>query len=157
VPPAPPAPKPQEPFSLSFSLGVVDDYDINRSTINSRQQEKFDMIVQQIHGFMETCPASIVYITGYTDKPGTEPDNFDLGLDRAAYAKTQLLWELRDIEFTGLGPAIFALSEGENKPVEETEENVYSAKNRRIEFEFHSICPPLGTSSNSSPTFNFFE
>lgn len=157
LPNIPPAPKPAEPFSLSFSLGVIDDYDINRSTINSRQREKFDTILQQIHGFMETCPASIVYITGHTDKPGTDSNNFDLGLDRAEYAKRQLLLELIDVHFAGMGPTVFAFSEGESKPVEETEENVYSAKNRRIEFEFHSICPPLEIPSKNTPTYNFFE
>ena len=118
-PPAPKPPTPTKPFSLSFTLAVIDDYDINQSVINSRQKEKFETVKKQIHEFMEACPASIIYITGHTDKPGTEPDNLDLAQRRADHVKFLLQLDLIKINFRGMGPMILTFSEGESKPVEE--------------------------------------
>ena len=149
-PPVPKPPTPTKPFSLSFTLGVIDDYDINQSVINSRQKEKFETIKKQIHEFMQACPASLIYITGHTDKPGTEPDNFDLAQRRADHVKFLLQLDLIKINFRGMGPMILTFSEGESKPVEDTDEKVYSSKNRRVEIEFTSVCPPLGSSGTNS-------
>jgi hypothetical protein len=141
-----PEPPPQ-PFSLKFTLGVIDDYNIDESVLNSRQKPRFEELKKQIHQFMETCPASMVTIVGYADKPGTEEHNQDLGQRRADYIKFLLQLDLMKINPKGMPPLIFARSEGESNPVDEAAGEKFSAKNRRVEIEFDSMCPPLGKPS----------
>src|SRR5690554_383886 len=65
--PPEPAPKPT-PFSIKFRIGVIDGYKIDESAMNSQQKPYFEEVKKQIHGFMEACPSSIIYLTGFTDK-----------------------------------------------------------------------------------------
>ncbi len=143
-------PKPQS-FSLKFTIGVIDDYNIDDSLINSRQKTHFDEVKKQIHQFMEACPASMITITGFADKPGTEEHNMDLGQRRADYMKMLLQLDLIKINFNGLSPMIFARSEGENNPVDVKAGEQYSSANRRVEIEFSSLCPALGSSAATKP------
>ena len=142
LPPQPPA----QPFSLKFTIGVIDDFDIDKSVINSRQKPHFDQVKKQIHQFMETCPSSMIIITGFADKPGTEEHNTDLGQRRADHVKFLLQLDLIKINAGVMPPMILARSEGENNPVDTAAGEKFSAKNRRVEIEFNSICPPLGSS-----------
>lgn len=144
VAPQKPEPKPQ-PFSLSFKLGVIDDYNINESVLNSRQKPRFETIKKQIHDFMEVCPASMVMITGFADKPGTEEHNMDLGQRRADHIKFHLQLALMKLRIGGLPSLIFTRSEGETNPVHTDAGEKFSAANRRVEIEFNSMCPPLGS------------
>ncbi len=144
VAPQKPEPQPQ-PFSLSFKLGVIDDYNINESVLNSRQKPHFETIKKQIHDFMEMCPASMVMITGFADKPGTEEHNMDLGQRRADHIKFQLQLALMKLRIGGLPSLIFTRSEGESNPVDADAGEKFSAANRRVEIEFSSMCPPLGS------------
>ncbi len=143
---SPPQKEPESPssFSLNFRLGVIDDYTINESTLNSRQQPHFDEIKKQIHQFMEACPASAVSITGFADKPGTEEYNQDIGQRRADYIKMLIQLDLVSVNPGGIAPLIFTKSEGENNPVDVKAGERYSAANRRVEIEFNSLCPSLG-------------
>ena len=128
-----------------------DDYNIDESVLNSRQKPHFEKVKKQIHQFMETCPSSIVTIVGFTDKPGSEEHNFGLGQRRADHMKFLLELDLIEVNFRGMPPAIFARSEGEANPVDPAAGEKFSAKNRRIEIEFNSICPPLGSPSLTKP------
>ena len=139
------------PFSLTFRVGVLDDYNIDESVINSRQQSNFNEIKKQIHSFMEACPASMMTVTGFADKPGTEEHNSSLGQRRADHVKFLLQLDLVKINFSGLGPVIFTRSEGESNPVDTKAGDKFSARNRRVEIEFHSMCPALGESSGTKP------
>ena len=80
------------------------------------------------------------------DKPGTEEHNTDLGQRRADHVKFLLQLDLIKINAGGMPPMILARSEGENNPVDTAAGEKFSAKNRRVEIEFNSICPPLGSS-----------
>jgi hypothetical protein len=141
----PPQPEPPaRPFGLKFTVGVIDDYDIDRSVINSRQKPHFDKVKNQIHQFVETCPASIITITGFADKPGTEEHNLGLGQRRADHVKFLLQLDLMKISAGGITPLILARSEGESNPADVEAGEKFSARNRRVEIEFNSICPPLG-------------
>lgn len=142
-PPSQPEPS-TRPFGLKFTVGVIDDYDIDRSVINSRQKPHFDKVKNQIHQFVETCPASIITITGFADKPGTEEHNLGLGQRRADHVKFLLQLDLMKISAGGISPLILARSEGEGNPVDVEAGEKFSARNRRVEIEFNSICPPLG-------------
>jgi hypothetical protein len=149
-----PAPKEEPkppPFSLKFTIGVIDDYNIDDSLINSRQKPHFEEVKKQIRQFMEACPASMITITGFADKPGTEEHNLDLGQRRADYMKVLLQLDLLKVNFNGLSPMIFARSEGENNPVDVKAGENYSAANRRVEIEFSSMCPALGSSAATKP------
>lgn len=151
----PPKPEPAaQPFSVKFTIGVIDDYDIDQSVINSRQKPHFDKVKNQIHQFIEVCPASIITITGFADKPGTEAHNLDLGQRRAGYVKLLLQLDLMKITAGGISPLILTRSEGEKNPVDTAAGENFSARNRRVEIEFNSICPPLGSSSLSKPLIN---
>lgn len=157
VTPPKPEPKPEpagQPFSVKFTVGVIDDYDIDQSVINSRQKPHFDKVKNQIHQFIEVCPASIITITGFADKPGTEEHNLDLGQRRADYVKLLLQLDLMKITAGGISPLILAHSEGEENPVDTAAGEGFSSRNRRVEIEFNSICPPLGSSSLSKPLIN---
>ncbi|SFL96896.1 Outer membrane protein OmpA [Nitrosomonas nitrosa] len=150
-----PKPEPSSrPFNLKFTIGVIDDFDIDRSIINSRQQPHFDQVKDQILQFIEVCPASIITITGFADKPGTEEHNLELGQRRADHVKLLLQLDLMKIVSGGISPLILARSEGENNPVDPAAGEKFSAKNRRVEIEFQSICPPLGAPSLSKPPIN---
>jgi len=151
VTPPKPTPPPAQPFSLKFTVGIIDDFDIDKSVINSRQQPRFDEIKNQIHRFIESCPASIITVTGFADKPGTEEHNIDLGQRRAEHVKFLLQLDLIKINVGGLPPLILARSEGESNPVDVAAGEKYSARNRRVEIEFNSQCPPLGSSSLTKP------
>lgn len=139
------------PLSMKFSMGVISDFKINEAVLNSQQKADFEKIKQLIHGFMEACPASAIYITGHGDKPGTDQHNFDLGLRRAAHIKFLLQLDLMKINFGGVGPLIFTSSEGETKPVDTAAGENYSSRNRRVEIEFHSVCPPLSLPPTIQP------
>lgn len=154
VTPPKPEPKPEpaaQPFSVKFTIGVIDDYDIDQAVINSRQKPYFDKVKNQIHQFIKACPASIITITGFADKPGTEAHNLDLGQRRADYVKLLLQLDLMKITAGGISPLILTRSEGEKNPVDTAAGENFSALNRRVEIEFNSICPPLGSSSLSKP------
>lgn len=149
----PPKPEPKEPpFSMKFTMGVIDDYNIDESIINSRQKTHFDEVKKQIHQFMEACPASMITVTGFADKPGTEEHNSDLGQRRADHVKFLLQLDLLKINFGGIAPLIFARSEGENNPVDIAAGEKFSAANRRVEIEFSSMCPPLNDSKPLTDT-----
>jgi flagellar motor protein MotB len=150
VNPVKPEPPPQ-PFSLKFTVGVIDDYNIDESILNGRQKPHFEKLKQQIHQFMEACPSSMITIVGFADKPGSEEHNFGLGQRRADHVKFLLQLDLIKINFRGMSPLIFARSEGENNPVDPAAGEKFSGKNRRIEIEFNSICPPLGNPSLTKP------
>jgi outer membrane protein OmpA-like peptidoglycan-associated protein len=141
---APPsqAPKPT-PISMKFIIGVISGFKINEAVLNSQQKGDFEKVKDLIHGFMEACPASAVYITGHGDKPGTDQHNYDLGLRRADHVKFLLQLDLIRVNFGGFGPLIFTSSEGETKPVDKAAGENYSPLNRRVEIEFLSLCPPL--------------
>jgi outer membrane protein OmpA-like peptidoglycan-associated protein len=100
---------------------------------------------------MKSCPSSLITIVGFADKPGTEEHNFDLGQRRAEHAKFLLQLDLIKINPGGMPPFIFARSEGENNPVDEAAGQKYSTKNRRIEIELNSLCPPLSSPSLTKP------
>jgi len=142
---------PARPFSLTFTVGVIDDYDIDRSVINSRQKPHFDKVKNQIHQFVEACPASIITITGFADKPGTEEHNLGLGQRRADHVKFLLQLDLMKISAGGISPLILARSEGESNPADVEAGEKFSARNRRVEIEFNSICPPLGSAPSAKP------
>ncbi len=153
-PPPQPESKPESParpFNLTFTVGVIDDYDIDQSVINSRQKPHFDKVKNQIHQFVETCPASIITITGFADKPGTEEHNLGLGQRRADHVKFLLQLDLMKISTGGISPLILARSEGESNPVDVEAGEKFSARNRRVEIEFNSICPPLGSTPLTKP------
>ncbi len=153
-PPPQPESKPEspaQPFSLTFTVGVIDDYDIDQSVINSRQKPHFDKVKSQIHQFVETCPASIITITGFADKPGTEEHNLGLGQRRADHVRFLLQLDLMKIIAGGVSPLILARSEGESNPVDVEAGEKFSARNRRVEIEFNSICPPLGSTPLAKP------
>lgn len=150
-PPQPEPEPPARPFGLKFTVGVIDDYDIDRSVINSRQKPHFDKVKNQIHQFVETCPASIITITGFADKPGTEEHNLGLGQRRADHVKFLLQLDLMKISAGGISPLILARSEGESNPVDVAAGEKFSARNRRVEIEFNSICPPLGSAPLTKP------
>jgi Domain of unknown function (DUF4157)/OmpA family len=143
VAPPKPTPLPAQPFSLKFTIGVIDDFDIDKSVINSRQKPHFDEVKKQIHQFMEPCPSSIITITGFADKPGTEEHNADLGQRRAEHVKFLLQLDLIKINVGRMPPLILARSEEK-----------FSAQNRRVEIEFNSICPPLSSPSFTKPLTN---
>lgn len=150
----PPQPEPEPParsFGLKFTVGVIDDFDIDQSVINSRQKPHFDKVKNQIHQFVETCPASIITITGFADKPGTEEHNLGLGQRRADHVKFLLQLDLMKISAGGISPLILARSEGEGNPVDVAAGEKFSARNRRVEIEFNSICPPLGSAPLTKP------
>ena len=138
---------PAKPFSLKFTLGVIDDYNIDESILNGRQKPRYEEVRKQIHQFMESCPASMITIVGFADKPGTEEHNQDLGQRRADHIKFLLQLDLIKINPKGMPPLIFARSEGESNPVDAAAGEKFSAKNRRVEIEFNSMCPPLGNPS----------
>jgi hypothetical protein len=151
VTPPPPQPPPPQPFNLKFKIGVIDDYNIDESVINSRQKAHFDEVKKQIRQFMEACPGSIITVVGFADKPGTEEHNQDLGQRRADHVKFLLQLDLIKIKSGTLGPLIFARSEGENNPVDTAAGEKFSSKNRRVEIEFDSICPGLGGLAPTKP------
>ena len=142
--PEPPAP----PLNLSFTAGIIDDYNIDESVINSRQKKHFNEVTKQLLGFIETCPASVITIEGFTDKPGTEGHNMGLGQRRADHMKFLLQLELMKIKTPGFMPFIFTDSQGENNPADIGAGEKFSAANRRVEIKLNSVCPPLG-----GPTF----
>lgn len=150
-PPQPEPEPPARPFGLKFTVGVIDDYDIDRSVINSRQKPHFEKVKNQIHQFVETCPTSIITITGFADKPGTEEHNLGLGQRRADHVKFLLQLDLMKISAGGISPLILARSEGESNPVDVAAGEKFSARNRRVEIEFNSICPPLGSAPLTKP------
>lgn len=148
----PPKPEPPpQPFSLKFKLGVIDDYNIDQSVLNSRQKPHYEDLKNQIHRFMESCPASIITVSGFADAPGTEEHNLDLGQRRADHIKFLLQLDLIKINNNGMPPFIFARSEGETNPVDTEAGAKFSARNRRVEIEFNSICPPLSAPSLTPP------
>jgi hypothetical protein len=148
----PPEPKPST-FSLTFTLGVIDDYNIDESVINTRQKPNVEKIKKQIHQFMEACPASMITLTGFADKPGTEEHNINLGQRRADHVKFLLQLSLMDIQTGGLPFLIFTRSEGEENPVDKEAGEKFSARNRRVEIEFSSMCPALDTPALKKPKF----
>lgn len=137
-----PEPKPST-FSLSFTLDVIDDYNIDEAVINARQKPHVEKIKKQIHQFMEVCPASMITLTGFADKPGTEEHNINLGQRRADHVKFLLQLSLMDIQKSGLPFLIFTRSEGEGNPVDKEAGEKFSVRNRRVEIEFSSMCPAL--------------
>ncbi len=151
APPKPTPTPPAQPFSLKFTVGVIDDFNIDESIINSRQQPHFEEVKKKIHQFMEACPSSMITIVGFADKPGTEEHNMDLGQRRADHVKFLLQLDLMKINFGVFPPLIFARSEGENNPVDTAAGEKFSARNRRVEIEFNSMCPPLGSTSLTKP------
>ena len=130
---------------------MINDYNIDESVLNSRQKPHFEKVKKQIHQFMEACPSSMITVAGFTDKPGSEEHNFGLGQRRADHIKFLLELDLIKINFRGMPPLIFARSEGESNPVDPAAGEKFSAKNRRIEIEFNSICPPLSNPSLTKP------
>jgi Domain of unknown function (DUF4157)/OmpA family len=150
--PLKPQPPPQ-PFKLDFKLGVLDDYNIDESILNSRQKPRYEELKQKMHEFMETCPASIISLVGFADKPGKEEHNLELGQRRADHLKFLLQLDLIRLNPKRQSPWIFTRSEGENNPVDKDAGEKYSARNRRVEIEFNSVCPPLSAPSLTIPTF----
>ena len=148
----PPSPPPQ-PFTLKFKLGVLDDYTIDASTLNSKQKPHYEDLKTQILKFLETCPGSIINLVGFADKPGTEEHNLDLGQRRADHLKFLLDLEVIKARPSGIRPFIFARSEGEGNPVDVEAGEKFSARNRRVEIEFNSICPPLSAPPLEMPRF----
>ncbi|MDN5940290.1 MAG: DUF4157 domain-containing protein [Nitrospira sp.] len=146
--PLPKPSSPAQPLSLNFTLGVIDDFDIDKSVLNSRQQPQYDKVKSEILRILETCPATVVTVTGFADKPGTEAHNQDLGQRRADHVKFLLNLDLIKL---AIGPLIIARSEGENKPADVAAGEEFSARNRRVEVEINSQCPPLGSLSLSKP------
>lgn len=146
-----PEPKPST-FSLSFTLGVIDDYNIDESVINTRQKPNVEKIKKQIHQFMEVCPASMITLTGFADKPGTEEHNMNLGQRRADHVKFLFELSLMDIQKGGLPFFIITRSEGEGNPADKKAGEKFSARNRRVEIEFSSMCPALDTPVLKKPS-----
>ncbi|HEU4711213.1 MAG TPA: DUF4157 domain-containing protein [Pyrinomonadaceae bacterium] len=140
----PPKPQPPpQPFKLDFKLGVLDDYNINESILNSRQKSRYDELKNKMSEFMKACPASLVTLTGFADAPGTEEHNMDLGQRRADHLKFLIQLDLIKLNPERTSPWIFTRSEGEGNPVDTDAGEKYSARNRRVEIEFNSVCPPL--------------
>ena len=133
------------PLNLSFTAGIIDDYNIDQSVINSRQQKHFNEVKKQLAGFIETCPASVITIYGFTDKPGTEDHNMGLGQRRADHMKFLLQLELVKVKTPGMMPIIFTNSKGESSPADVGAGEKFSAANRRVEIKLNSLCPPLGS------------
>jgi len=131
------------PIRMKFTVGVISGFKINEAVLNSQQKGDFEKVKNLIHRFMESCPASAVYITGHGDKPGPDQHNYDLGLRRADHVRFLVQLDLMRINFGGFGPLIFTSSEGETNPVDKAAGENYSSHNRRVEIEFHSACPPL--------------
>ncbi|HEX8397449.1 MAG TPA: DUF4157 domain-containing protein [Pyrinomonadaceae bacterium] len=138
---------PPQPLSLKFTVGVIDDYNINEFILNSKQKPRFEEVKKQIYRMIEACPPGLITIAGFADKPGTEEHNLDLGQRRAEHVKFLLQLDLIKINPRGMPPMIFARSEGESNPVDKDAGEKYSPKNRRVEIELNSVCPPLGNPS----------
>ena len=142
-PPAPatPAPSPGgSGLNLHFTIGVLDDFNINEHTINSRQQSEWTGIRSRIHQFMERCPQSFMVVTGYADHPGTGEYNVGLGQRRADHVKMGLQLSLLDIP-AARQAFIVSRSEGASSPVDAAAGTGYSARNRRVEIQLFSVCP----------------
>jgi len=151
MPPPKPTP-PGQPLTFNFTVGVIDDFDIDKAVINSRQKPKYDKVKNEILKILETCPATVVTVTGFADKPGTEEHNMDLGQRRADHVQFLLKFDLLKVKPEGLGPLVFARSEGENKPADTAVGEGFSARNRRVEIEINSQCPPLGSLTLTKPS-----
>ncbi|HKR10587.1 MAG TPA: DUF4157 domain-containing protein [Pyrinomonadaceae bacterium] len=146
TPPRAPVPEGPQPapgssgLAIHFTIGVLDDFNIDEHGINSGQQPAWTDIRRRIHQFMERCPESFMVVTGYADHPGNDQHNVDLGQRRADFVKLGLQISLLDIPSTR--PVfILSRSEGRSNPADPTAGTGYSARNRRVEIQMFSVCP----------------
>lgn len=147
----PPAAAPETPApspgggsgsGINFTIGVLDDFNINEHTVNSRQQSSWTDIRRRVHQFMERCPQSFMVVTGYADHPGADEYNVGVGQRRADHVKMGLQLSLLDIP-AALPVFIVSRSEGRGSPVDVAAGTGYSARNRRVEIQLFSVCPRL--------------
>lgn len=129
-------------LAIQFTIGVLDDFNVDEHTVNSRQQSNWTDIRTRVHQFMERCPKSFMVVTGYADHPGDSGHNVGLGQRRADHIKWGL--ELSLIDIPEARPVfILSRSEGANNPVDAAAGTGYSARNRRVEIQLFSVCPRL--------------
>lgn len=141
--PAPEGPQPapgSSGLAIHFTIGVLDDFNIDDHTVNSRQQSAWTDIRNRIHQFMERCPQSFMTVTGYADHPGDGEHNVGLGQRRADHIKWRLQLSLMDIP-AARPVFIVTRSEGASNPVDAAAGTGYSARNRRVEIQMFSVCP----------------
>lgn len=149
---APRSPVPEGPqpapgssgLTIHFTIGVLDDFNIDEHTVNSRQQSAWADIRRRVHQFMERCPKSFMMVTGYADHPGDGEHNVGLGQRRADHIKWGLQLSLLDIP-AARPVFIVTRSEGASNPVDTAAGSGYSARNRRVEIQLFSVCPALPT------------
>lgn len=141
--PETPSPSPSgSGLSIHFTIGVLDDFNINEHTINSRQQSAWADIRRRVHQFMERCPQSFMVVTGFADNPGDDEYNAGLGRRRADHVRLGLQLSLLDIP-AARPVFIVSRTEGESTPVDAAAGTGYSARNRRVEVQLFSVCPRL--------------
>ena len=139
--PSVPAPAPSGGgLNFNFTL-VLDDFNINEHGINNRQRTNWNDIRRRLHQLMEGCPRSFMVVTGFADTPGTDEYNLSLGQRRADTVRMSLELSLVDIP-AALPLSIASRSEGRSNPVDVAATS-YSARNRRVEIQFFSVCPSL--------------
>ena len=145
--PQQPAP-PQQGLSGTYSTGTIDDFDVNGSGLNRRQQDAYQRVLSSLRLTMQTCPMSLITVTGYTDAPGREADNMRLSQNRADSIRMRLLVDMLS---STTQPTIMAVGRGADLPVEAT--TGYSPRNRRVEVQTSLVCPPLGSTMPFQPAF----
>jgi len=139
---------PQPGLSGSYPTGTIDDFDVSDSSLNRRQRGAYQQVLSSLRLTMQTCPLSLITITGYADAPGREADNIALSQRRADSVRMSLLIDLLS---PAAQPNILAAAQGTANPVEAT--TGYSPCNRRVEVQTNLVCPPLGSSTLTLPAF----
>lgn len=109
-------PPPAVPFTLQYENGA----DLPAETPGNLQT------IDDIKTELANRPGAEVQVTGFTDRVGSEEANLALSQKRAEKFRLRLL-------AAGLQPdQVSAIGRGELDPVEPTDDNVASEKNRRI-------------------------
>ena len=89
--------------------------------------ENFEKLLPGILSTIEARKSREVSIVGHTDRAGSRPQNYKLGLERASRVKEILISR-------GVDPSIIDVSShGEDNPLIQTEDGVLEPMNRRVE------------------------
>lgn len=145
---ATPATPAQSGLTGSYPTGTIDNFNVNESGINPQQTSAYQRVLSSLRLTMQTCPLSLITITGYADMPGREADNMALSQRRADSVRMQLLIDLLS---SATRPNIIASGQGTANPVDTT--TGLSPRNRRVEVQTNLICPPLGSAMPFAPAF----
>lgn len=115
--------------ALVFELEVVDNFDINKSTLKPAAKEMLDQVI----AISKANKARTIYIVGHADKTGNDGINDPLSLNRAKSVKKYLV-------DNGLNAKIISLDyEGSRDPVAPNNTKDGRAKNRRVDIEIFFI------------------